>query len=619
MKQQSPNAQVPDGGAEDPQRGLSMTSFIRRIFRRYPWLLVGTILVTVASGFLDAMGLALIIPMAEFLAGTDPSPTNPVLKQIKSTFEFVGIDYTLRWTVLVIIGVMSLRGCGLFARHWLTAKTAARYEYDEKMQAYTSVLNADWLFIASQRGSDVIAAIVTEGQRAGRLLASTAGFLASAFLVVFYIVLTLIVSWETTLVASIGLIAIVAIYRKLVIMARSLGTQRTLVNSELLQELSEGVASAKAIKSSGIEDRAVKRIEPIATRLARIDIRLGVNEGVLASTYDLAFIGFMAGGLLVSIRYLDILASSALLFALLSWRIFQQARMAQSSLQGASKNLSAAERLHELAVQASQHLESSGEKHFKHLERSIDFRDVSFGYKPGATIIHDISLLIPARSTVALVGASGTGKTTLIDMLVGLLPPRKGSILLDAVPIGNYDIRSWRANLGYVAQGGVLFHDTIRNNIAWGKPGATDSEIQGAAKKAHAHEFIDALRDGYSTVIGDRGSQLSGGQRQRVALARALIGNPTLLIMDEATSELDIDSERHIQKTLDSLHGTMTIVLVAHRLSTVMSSDLIYFLTDGTISEQGSPSELIAKKGDFYRLHQATFEQPNPGSANAND
>ena len=244
---------------------------------------------------------------------------------------------------------------------------------------------------------------------------------------------------------------------------------------------------------------------------------------------------------------------------------------------------------------------------------------MSFGYKPGATIIHDISLLIPARSTVALVGASGTGKTTLIDMLVGLLPPRKGSILLDAVPIGNYDIRSWRANLGYVAQGGVLFHDTIRNNIAWGKPGSTDSEIQGAAKKAHAHEFIDALRDGYSTVIGDRGSQLSGGQRQRVALARALIGNPTLLIMDEATSELDIDSERHIQKTLDSLHGTMTIVLVAHRLSTVMSSDLIYFLTDGTISEQGSPSELIAKKGDFYRLHQATFEQPNPGSANAND
>jgi ABC-type multidrug transport system fused ATPase/permease subunit len=209
---------------------------------------------------------------------------------------------------------------------------------------------------------------------------------------------------------------------------------------------------------------------------------------------------------------------------------------------------------------------------------------------------------------VAFVGPSGVGKTSVLDLTIGLLTPNSGTVSVDGHPLSYYDVRSWRSHVAYVAQDTVLFHDTIASNIAWGDENAIRDDIVQAAKLANAHEFIVKQPDGYDTVVGDRGTRISGGQRQRLALARALIRRPALLILDEATSELDTRSENLIKDALNDIRGTTTIMIVAHRYSTVGSADTIYLMEDGIVAESGNMTELLAKKGRFHDIYMSSIE-----------
>ena len=211
---------------------------------------------------------------------------------------------------------------------------------------------------------------------------------------------------------------------------------------------------------------------------------------------------------------------------------------------------------------------------------------------------------IPSGDTVALVGPSGMGKTTIIDLTIGLLEPTRGRVLVDGVSLSEYSRQSWRSKLAYVSQETILFHDSVFRNIAWGRDDVTDEDVFEAARLADADEFIRNMPEGYDTVIGDRGMRLSGGQRQRLALARAILRKPELLILDEATSELDTGAEARIQDTYTQIHGDTTILMAAHRLSTIMSADQICVLGDGVIVEAGTSDELLARAGAFTDLYE---------------
>jgi ABC-type multidrug transport system fused ATPase/permease subunit len=202
----------------------------------------------------------------------------------------------------------------------------------------------------------------------------------------------------------------------------------------------------------------------------------------------------------------------------------------------------------------------------------------------------------------AIVGSSGAGKSTLVDLLLGLDRPGAGRICIDGVDLGEYDLASYRSRVGFVPQTSLLFHDSIRENLRWVKADASDQEIRRAATLARAAEFIEELPEGYDTVVGDRGVRLSGGQVQRVALARALLRRPELLVLDEATSALDSASERAIQEALERVSPETTLVVVAHRLSTIVAADRIYVLEAGRVVEEGSYGELVARQGSFARM-----------------
>jgi ATP-binding cassette subfamily C protein len=242
------------------------------------------------------------------------------------------------------------------------------------------------------------------------------------------------------------------------------------------------------------------------------------------------------------------------------------------------------------------------------LRDSIRFEKVSFTYveEEGTSAIHKLDLTISAGETTAIVGPSGAGKSTIADLTIGLIVPNQGHVLVDGVPLSAERVRSWRNQIGYVAQDTFLFNDTVRANLLWACPEANDKEIDQALKLAAAQEFVSRLPDGMETVLGDRGVRLSGGEKQRLALARALLRRPSLLILDEATSALDSENEKRIQSAIEELRGYVTILIITHRLSTIRGADVIHVLEQGRLIESGSWGTLVGKEnGRFSELRRA--------------
>jgi ABC-type multidrug transport system fused ATPase/permease subunit len=261
-------------------------------------------------------------------------------------------------------------------------------------------------------------------------------------------------------------------------------------------------------------------------------------------------------------------------------------------------------RIDELCAAAAAQPERIGGAAFAGLRRGIRLDDVWFAYRGKEPVLRGIALECRKGEMVALVGSSGCGKTTVVDLVMGFISPTRGTVMVDGVSIDTLNRDHWHQAIGYVPQDVNLFNDTVRANLLWGHPGATEADLAEAVRRADAEDFILELPRGYESVIGSRGVLLSGGQRQRLALARALIRNPEVLILDEATSALDAESERMIQHTIESLARRMTLIVVAHRLSTIQKADRIYVLEGGRIAEVGTWDELRMGNGRFNELRR---------------
>ena len=397
--------------------------------------------------------------------------------------------------------------------------------------------------------------------------------------------------------------------------------QTTRRSQEHLESLSHRAAEAfqghRIVKAFGAEGHELTRFSAAASRLYRTNMK--VTGAVAALPPLMEFLGglAMAGAIWYGAREISAGEMSTGQFTSFIAALFlmygpaKKLSRVNATLQQA---MAAAERIFELIDTHTEVRDRPGAGDLAPFRREIEFRHVSFRYgEERGTILRDVSFSVRAGQLVAIVGLSGAGKTTLVNLIPRFYDPAEGAVLIDGVDIRDVTLRSLRANVGLVTQDIVLFDDSIAANIAYGVPGASQEAIERAARSAHAHEFIMELTDGYETMIGERGQRLSGGQRQRVAIARALLKDSPVLILDEATSSLDAESERLVQEALAELLRNRTALVIAHRLSTVRRADAIIVLEDGEVKEIGRHDELLARADGLYgRLYALQMFEPPP-------
>jgi len=583
---------------------VGLIKFVRSLSARERLLVVVSGGIGVVVGGLDAVALALVVPTVQFMVGLGESAvTSEGAEWFTAVFDFFGIPFTLTTTLVAVVVITVVRSAFILLESFVNTYARAMYEAQLRSRMYARVMAAEWPFLLRQRVGAVQNALIVECQRAGNALGALLVALGALLSVGIYLVTAFMVSWSLTLMAVAGMATLVFLFRILTRIARRLGVAIAAANTELASEAADGLAGVKILKSHAEEESAVRRFGRAVGARARVEVLTGVNNGIFRSASELAFIGLLLGGLLIATRAMDLEESAVLLFAMLFFRLFQRSRAFQGTIMDFSNLAPSVDIVEGLTRQAAARAERYSGVAETSLDGGVEFKRVSFSYDARARVLDSVDLSIPAGAMVALVGSSGGGKTTIIDLTIGLLTPDEGEITVNGHSLSGLDLQAWRSKLAYVSQDTVLFNDTVAGNIARGRTGVSGSEIRRAAELAQADDFIRAMPDGYDTVIGERGMGVSGGQRQRIALARALGREPDLLILDEATSELDTESEARIQGALDALHGDITVLMAAHRLSTVLSADIVYVLQDGRIAEHGRPADLLAANGIFHGLY----------------
>jgi subfamily B ATP-binding cassette protein MsbA len=437
--------------------------------------------------------------------------------------------------------------------------------------------------------------------------------LRESFTLIAFLAASFYYSWRLTL-GSLAIAPIVAVLTaKFGTALRNLSRESFEGNKELTDTAQEALSNQTIVKAYRGEARESARFTEVAKRIVGANLRTARISGFAPPAIEMIGVVFIV--FLLYFGQQEIAAgrmneAQFLTFLFFLFRSYDPMRKLSRLQNNMEQALAAAHHVWEIMDEHKELPEKPDAVSLKPLTRAIELRNVSFGYdNEERSVLRDVSLEIPAGTMVALVGESGGGKSTLTKLLPRFHDPVSGSVYWDGTDIRDAQISSLRKHIALVTQETVLFNDTVRNNIAYGKPEASDREIEEAALIAFAHDFITELPLGYDTIVGERGIFLSGGQRQRLAIARSLLVDAPVLILDEATSALDAESERFVQKAIANLVRNRTTIVIAHRLSTIRRADTIVVMEAGRIIETGTHSELLAKGGQYRRLYELQFAE----------
>jgi ABC-type multidrug transport system fused ATPase/permease subunit len=475
-----------------------------------------------------------------------------------------------------------------------------------RVKVQEKVLSLPISFFDNSKSGELVSRIMTdvEGVRnlVGTGLVQLIGGTLTAIISLFLLIKIspMMTAYVLIPVAVFGLVALKAFG-----FLRPIFRERGKINAEVTGRLTETLNGVRVIKGFNAEQQEIKSFQKGVDRLFKNIKKSLTSTAIITSSgtflLGLATTGIMGiGGYMIingELTFGDFLAFTLYLGFMIA-PILQMSNIGSQLTEG----FAGLDRTEELMNMVSEHDSKDRTIELKELKGDIKFDDVSFAYEENKEVVHNINIDAPSGSVTALVGSSGSGKSTIAGLVSTFLTPQKGKVTIDGNDLSKVKLSTYRANLGVVLQDDFLFEGTIRENITFPRPNATESEIQNAVKVAYIDEFTDRFEEGLGTVIGERGVKLSGGQRQRIAIARAVLANPKILILDEATSNLDTESEALIQKSLGELMKGRTTFVIAHRLSTIRQADQILVVEKGEIKEHGNHEELIQSKGRYHEL-----------------
>ncbi|MCA1202786.1 ABC transporter ATP-binding protein/permease [Priestia flexa] len=560
----------------------------------YKWQIVGTILIGVVK-----FSIPLLIPLLlkYVLDDVIDSDTLSDSEKVKQLLMIMGGSFFV---------FLILRPPVEYYRQYYAQWVSSKVLYDIRNQLFDHIQKLSLRYYSNTRVGEIISRVINDVEQTKNFVITG---LMNVWLDMFTIVIAIIIMFTMNVPLTLVSIILLPLYalsvRYFYGRLRHLTRVRSQALAEVQGHLHERVQGISVIRSFAIENHEQAQFDDQNRNFLQKAIdhtnwnakTFAVVNTItdLAPLIVIAFAGYQVinenlsiGTMVAFVGYID--------------RLYNPLRRLVNSSTTLTQSVASMDRMFEFIDEQYDIVDSPNAKDALEIKGAVQFNNVSFAYEEDEYILHDINLDVEQGKSVAFVGMSGGGKSTIISLIPRFYDVSSGEILIDGVNVKDYQTKNLRDQIGIVLQDTVLFSDTIRNNILLGKPGATDEDVVAAAKAANAHDFIMKLPNGYDTKVGERGMKLSGGQKQRVSIARVFLKNPPILIFDEATSALDLESEHYIQETLEKLAKERTTFIVAHRLSTITHVDEIVLVQDGKVVEQGSHGELMKKKGYYYDL-----------------
>jgi len=582
--------------------------------KKYRTLSVAIFLFVAFGSLLEVFSVGLLFPILQgvmgsknifagipFLAGFDSGlagwPSSDMLSVLLGAFL---LAFTVRSVVFYLGNVMISKQRFLVTRD-------LQFEFFEKL------MDAGISFYDSTKSGYIINSIHNETTRIGNFINCMLRIFAMSVRMAVNVVILIAISWKFTAVAfTVFLVLRVPLYL-IIKNIKQIGISVNRAIADLNFIVLEAVNGIRLIRIHSAEEYEKKRFRRSAMHVYGLNYsNLKRSESIMPFT-QIAFLGVFVILFIIVIKSSGVDLAKTLPFivaylyvaknVLGDFTAFQDRRAEAASYIGSFDSYE------DLVRKIDSTIDSAGDIVFTGLKNSIRFDDVSFGYSPDKKVLSGITFSIAKNRTTALVGHSGTGKTTLVYLLLAFYKISSGRILVDDLDLRSLDMKSWRSKIGFVSQDVFIFNASARENIAYGNPNATDDQVRAAAKTAEIDEYLSGLPNGYDTILGERGVKVSGGQRQRISIARALMQDPEILILDEATSHLDTQTERQIQDAIEKLAKDRTVLVIAHRLSTILAADNILVLSGGKIIESGTHSELMKSGMQYKNLYETQFQQ----------
>jgi ATP-binding cassette subfamily C protein len=562
-------------------------------FRAYPGQTVIMLVALLLAGVAEGVGLSALLPLmnvairndaARASGGDAAASQNEYERMVTEALHNAGITPTIGVLLLVIVAGATIKSLLLLLAQRQVGYTAAQVATDLRLEMIRTVLRSKWEFFVHQPVGRLSNSLATEAQRSSDSFINGATVITLTIQAVIYGAVALAVSWKATLI-SIGAGAlVVGISHFLVRMARKAGRRQTKLLTVLLSRLTDTLQSVKPLKAMAREHLADTVLGETTSRLNRALRKQVFSAAALNAAQEEMFAIVIATGMFVALVKFEMPLAPVMVLVFVLGKMLSQVGKVQKQYQKLMLGESAFWSIKAAIREASEAEEHLGTGAQPTLQQGIELDRASFSYEADHPVLQELSLLIPAGKLTTLVGSSGSGKTTIIDLVTGLLRPQSGSVRIDGTPLSELDLKAWRRMIGYVPQETLLLHASVLENITLGDPELSETDAVAALKSADAWEFVERMRDGIHSTVGERGAKLSGGQRQRIMIARALVHKPALLILDEATSALDPTSEAAIGETMRHLRGKLTILAISHQTALVNAADCVYRLAKGRVT-----------------------------------